>query len=198
MNANTVKVADTTANPAPLGLFGFALTTALLNIHNAGFTGMDSMILAMGVFYGGIAQILVGYSEWKKNNTFGTVAFTSYGFFWLSLVSLILMPKFGLGEKPSELAMACYLGVWGIFSFGLFVGTFRINRALQVTFGLLVILFGLLVLRDLTGSALLGKSAGYVGILCAAAAFYTGMAQVLNPLFGREIMPLGAFGSTAH
>lgn len=198
MNANTVKVADTTANPAPLGLFGFALTTALLNIHNAGFTGMDSMILAMGVFYGGIAQILVGYSEWKKNNTFGTVAFTSYGFFWLSLVSLILMPKFGLGEKPSELAMACYLGVWGIFSFGLFVGTFRINRALQVTFGLLVILFGLLVLRDLTGSALLGKGAGYVGILCAAAAFYTGMAQVLNPLFGREMMPLGAFGSTAH
>lgn len=198
MNANTVKVADTTANPAPLGLFGFALTTALLNIHNAGFTGMDSMILAMGVFYGGIAQILVGYSEWKKNNTFGTVAFTSYGFFWLSLVSLILMPKFGLGEKPSELAMACYLGVWGIFSFGLFVGTFRINRALQVTFGLLVVLFGLLVLRDLSGSALIGKSAGYVGILCAAAAFYAGMAQVLNPLFGREIMPLGSFQTSEH
>lgn len=198
MTQNTIKVADTTANPAPLGLFGFALTTALLNIHNAGYTAMDSMILAMGIFYGGIAQILVGYSEWKKNNTFGTVAFTSYGFFWLSLVSIILMPKFGLGEKPTELAMACYLGVWGVFSFGLFVGTFRINRALQVTFGLLVILFGLLVARDLTGSAVIGQAAGWVGIICAGAAFYAGMAQVLNPLFGREIMPLGSFSATAH
>jgi succinate-acetate transporter protein len=198
MTTNTIQVADNTANPAPLGLFGFALTTALLNIHNAGFTGLDSMILAMGIFYGGIGQILVGYSEWKKNNTFGTVAFTSYGLFWLTLVGLILMPKFGLAEKPSELAMAFYLGIWGLFSFGLWVGTFRLNRALQVTFGLVVALFWSLTLRDLTGSEAIGITAGWIGIACAAAAFYTGMAQVLNPLYGRELLPLGAYKAAAH
>jgi succinate-acetate transporter protein len=198
MSENTVQVADNTANPAPLGLFGFALTTALLNIHNAGFTGLDSMILAMGIFYGGLGQIMVGYAEWKKNNTFGTVAFTSYGLFWLTLVSLILMPKLGMGEKPSEMAMGIYLGIWGLFSFGLWIGTFRLNRALQVTFGLVVALFWSLMLRDFTGSAAIGMAAGWIGIACAGAAFYTGMAQVLNPLYGKELLPLGAVSVAKH
>ena len=103
------RVADTTANPAPLGLMGFGMTTVLLNIHNAGFYELGSMILAMGVFYGGLAQILAGIMEWKKGNTFGTTAFTSYGFFWLSLVALILMPGHGLGEATSKPAMALVL-----------------------------------------------------------------------------------------
>jgi succinate-acetate transporter protein len=79
------------ANPAPLGLLGFGLTTVLLNLHNAGFFGLNSMILAMGIAYGGLAQVIVGVMEFKKGNTFGMVAFTSYGLFWWSLVALIIL-----------------------------------------------------------------------------------------------------------
>jgi len=78
---DSLSLKDTTANPAPLGLLGFGLTTVLLNFHNAGFYELNTMILAMGIFYGGIAQIIAGMMEWKKNNTFGTTAFTSYGLF---------------------------------------------------------------------------------------------------------------------
>src|SRR5580698_5952021 len=88
-----LQIKDTTSNPAPLGLFAFGMTTVLLNLHNAGFYEMNSMILAMGIFYGGAAQVIAGILEWKKNNTFGTTAFLSYGFFWLTLVGLILLPK---------------------------------------------------------------------------------------------------------
>jgi succinate-acetate transporter protein len=91
---------DTTANPAPLGLVAFGLTTVLVNIHNAGVYGMAPMILAMGIFYGGLAQVIAGILEWKKGNTFGTTAFTSYGLFWLSLVALLVMPKLGWWDAP--------------------------------------------------------------------------------------------------
>ena len=86
MDANVIEVKDKTGNPAPLGLLGFGMTTVLLNLHNAGFFGLGSMILAMGIFYGGLAQIIAGIMEWKKGNTFATTAFCSYGFFWLTLV----------------------------------------------------------------------------------------------------------------
>lgn len=189
---NSMIIQDTTSNPAPLGLCGFALTTVLLNIHNAGFFGLDTMILAMGIFYGGLAQVIVGIMEWKKNNTFGTVAFTSYGFFWIALVALILMPKMGLGEAPSHIAMGCFLGVWGIFSIPLFICTFKLNKALQLVFGTLVLLFFMLTVADFTGNAALKHAAGWEGILCGALAFYAAMAQVINEVFGREVCPLGA------
>ena len=104
------------ANPAPLGLMGFGMTTVLLNIHNAGFFPISAMILAMGLAYGGLAQVIAGILEFKKGNTFGLTAFTSYGFFWISLVFLILMPKWGWGEAADEFAMGCYLLMWGIFT----------------------------------------------------------------------------------
>src|SRR5271170_2566186 len=110
------------ANPAPLGLCAFGTTTVLLNIHNAGFFEMNSMILAMGIFYGGLAQVVAGIIEAKKNNTFGLTAFTSYGFFWLSLVGLMVMPKLGWAAAPAENAMVAYLVMWGIFTFLLFFG----------------------------------------------------------------------------
>ena len=110
---DSLSLKDTTANPAPLGLLGFGLTTVLLNFHNAGFYELNTMILAMGIFYGGIAQIIAGMMEWKKNNTFGTTAFTSYGLFWLSLVALILMPGLGLGTATSKPAFAAYFFMWG-------------------------------------------------------------------------------------
>src|SRR5438105_744457 len=103
------SVKDTSANPAPLGLFGFGMTTVLLNIHNAGFYELNSMILAMGICYGGLAQIIAGILESKKNNTFGMTAFISYGFFWLSLVALLILPKLGLTAATTKPALATYL-----------------------------------------------------------------------------------------
>jgi len=87
------------ANPAPLGLMGFGMTTILLNIHNAGYFPIDSMILAMGIFYGGLGQIIVGIMCFMRGDTFGTTAFTSYGLFWLTLVGLILMPNAGVAAR---------------------------------------------------------------------------------------------------
>src|SRR5580698_4090971 len=132
------------ANPAPLGLCAFGTTTVLLNLHNAGFFELNSMILAMGICYGGLAQVIAGIMEWKKNNTFAATAFISYGFFWLSLVTLVLLPKLNLIAPANESAMAAYLALWGVFTGGMFVGTFRLSRALQVIFGTLTLLFFLL------------------------------------------------------
>jgi len=94
-----VKLFDASANPAPPGLLGFGTTTILLNIHNAGFYSLNTMILAMGVFYGGIAQVIAGIQEWKKGNTFGATASTSYGLFWLTLVGLLVFRAWALGRR---------------------------------------------------------------------------------------------------
>jgi hypothetical protein len=187
----TISIQDTTANPAPLGLLCFALTTILLNVHNAGFTGLDAMIVSMGIFYGGIAQIIAGIFEWRKNNTFAATAFISYGSFWLTLCGIIVLPKMGLAEAPGPIAMASYLGIWGLMSFVLLIATFRLNRALQLTFFLLVILFALLAIGDILGSTTLRVIAGYEGILTGLVAMYTGLAQILNELYGRTVWPLG-------
>ena len=186
-----LDVKDNSANPAPLGLLAFGMTTVLLNFHNSGFYELNSMILAMGIFYGGLAQIIAGAMEWKKNNTFGLTAFTSYGFFWLTLVSLIVMPKLGWSDKTSEMGMAFYLAMWGIFTFCLFVGTFKLSKALQVVFGTLTILFFLLAVGYATGNAGIRQFAGFEGIVCGASAIYVGMAQVLNETYGKTILPLG-------
>jgi succinate-acetate transporter protein len=190
-NIDTLILKDTTANPAPLGLLGFGLTTVLLNIHNAGYYELNSMILAMGIFYGGIAQIIAGIMEWKKNNTFGTTAFTSYGLFWLSLVALMFLPQFGLAQATSKPAFAAYFFMWGLFTFVMFLGTLRVNRALQFVFLSLTILFFLLAARDYLGSAAIGTLAGYEGIICGLSAIYTGLAQVLNEVYKKVVAPLG-------
>ncbi|MGZ3754595.1 MAG: acetate uptake transporter [Mucilaginibacter sp.] len=186
-----VSLKDSTANPAPLGLCAFGMTTVLLNIHNAGFFEMNSMILAMGIFYGGLAQVIAGIIEAKKNNTFGLTAFTSYGFFWLSLVGLIVMPKLGWVAAPAENAMVAYLLVWGAFTFLLFFGTLKLNRALQFVFASLTVLFVLLAVGDSTGNADIKHFAGYEGIICGASAIYTGIANVLNEMYGRSVLPIG-------
>lgn len=181
------------ANPAPLGLMGFGMTTVLLNIHNAGFfPEIGPMILAMGLCYGGAAQVIAGILEFKKGNTFGLTAFTSYGFFWISLVVLLLLPRMGLGIQPSPKAfMGCYLAMWGLFTFFMFIGTLKANRALQVIFGTLVILFALLAIKDFTGNEKIGTIAGYEGIVCGFSAIYLAMAEVINEKFGRTVLPIG-------
>jgi succinate-acetate transporter protein len=191
-DGGTLKLTDTSANPAPLGLLGFGMTTVLLNIHNAGFYPLDSMILAMGIFYGGTAQVIAGILESKKNNTFGTTAFISYGFFWLTLVALLTLPKLTfLGwEGPGPASMAAFLALWGLFTLVMFVGTLRLNRALQFVFGSLVVLFFLLAAGKATGDEGLIRLAGYEGIVCGASAMYTGLAQVLNEVYGKVVCPI--------
>ncbi|HTD98817.1 MAG TPA: acetate uptake transporter [Mucilaginibacter sp.] len=186
-----VPAKDGTANPAPLGLCAFGMTTVLLNLHNAGFFEMNSMILAMGLFYGGLAQVIAGIIEAKKNNTFGLTAFTSYGFFWLSLVGLIVMPKLGWVAAASENAMVAYLSIWGLFTFCLFFGTLRLNKALQFVFGSLTVLFILLAVGDCTGNASIKHLAGYEGIICGLSAIYAGIANVLNEVYGKTVLPIG-------
>jgi len=186
----SIKLVDTTANPAPLGLCAFGLTTILLNLANVGFYPLDAMILGMGVFYGGLAQVLAGYMEWKKNNTFGTTAFTSYGFFWLSLAGIVMLPKAGLGAAPGPEAMAAYLTTWGIFTTVLFFATLKLNHALQAVFLTLAVLFFLLAIGDITGNAAVKTVAGFEGILCGGLAVYAGLAQVLNEVYGRVVAPL--------
>jgi uncharacterized protein len=185
------KIKDTTSNPAPLGLLGFGMTTVLLNIHNAGFYPLNTMILAMGIFYGGIAQIIAGIMEWKKGNTFGTTAFTSYGLFWLTLVGLLLLPNLGLTTKTTPGPLAAYFFMWGVFTLVMFIGTLKLNRALQVVFLSLTVLFFLLTIRDGAGSEVVGKIAGYEGIFCGLSAIYAALAQVLNEVYGRVVLPIG-------
>lgn len=191
LQADTIRLADITANPAPLGLLGFGLTTVLLNIHNAGFFGMNSAIIGMGLFVGGIAQIIAGIMEWKKNNTFGTTAFTAYGSFWISLVVILTFPKLGLCEASDATAMGWYLAIWGLFTLGMFFGTLRLNRALQIVFASLTVLFFMLALSDFTQNPQLKVAAGWVGIFCGLSAFYACIAQILNEVYGRVVLPLG-------
>jgi len=185
------SIKDTTANPAPLGLVAFGMTTVLLNLANAGIFTLGSMILAMGIFYGGIAQVIAGILEWKKGNTFGATAFTSYGLFWISLVALLVMPKIGWWDKTDGGGMIAYFIMWGIFTLVLFVGTLKLNRALQVVFGTLTLLFFLLAITDITGNAVVGMITGYEGIICGFSAIYAGLAQVLNEVYGKVVWPIG-------
>lgn len=192
MNEPTLtQIKDTTANPAPLGLLGFGMTTVLLNLHNAGFYELNAMILAMGICYGGAAQIVAGVMEWKKANTFAATAFISYGFFWLSLVALIGLPKLGF-TLTDDRAWSAYLAMWGLFTGVMFIGTFRLNRALQVVFGTLTVLFFLLAYEHSTQvSAGFKQCTGWEGIVCGFSAIYTGLAQILNEVNGKIVLPLG-------
>ena len=182
------------ANPAPLGLLGFGMTTVLLNIHNAGLYPLGSMILAMGLVYGGLAQVFAGIMEFKKGNTFGTLAFTSYGLFWWSLVILLLLPNFTLLSPaallPDNTAMAAYFFMWGIFTLLMFFGTLKANRAIQFVFASLVVLFFLLTAVRLTGNSDLLIITGIEGIICGASAIYTGIAEVLNEIYNRTVLPI--------
>ena len=142
------KSVNRLGNPAPLGLMGFGMTTVLLNLHNVGLFELNTMILAMGICYGGLAQIFAGLLEFRKGNTFGATAFTSYGLFWISLVCLLVFPRIGWGDSPDKMAMAFYFFIWGVFTFVMFFGTLKTNRALQFVFMSLAILFWMLAVGE--------------------------------------------------
>ena len=181
------------ANPGPLGLLGFGMTTVLLNLHNAGIMPeLSIVIVAMGIALGGLAQIIAGIRELCQGNTFGGTAFTAYGLFWWSLVLIWWNPfaKSGV-EAASEMAMGYYLTLWGIFTAFMFVGTLKHNKATQVVFGSLTVLFFLLAAGDFTGIHLIKTIAGFEGIFCGLSAVYNAIGQILNAEFGKKIIPLG-------
>ncbi len=191
IDVTQVKNLDVTANPAALGLIAFGLSTILLNLSNAGYFALGSMILAMGIFYGGLAHVVAGLMEWRKNNTFGMTAFLSYGLFWLSLVTLLVLPKLGLAAATSASGMAAYFGMWGLFTLVMFISALKTTRALQVVLSLLAVLFFLLAIGEITGNATITQVAGYEGIITGLSALYAGLAQVLNEMYKRTVAPLG-------
>lgn len=178
------------ANPASLGLMGFGMTTVLLNLHNAGLFGLGSMVMAMGIFYGGLAQIIAGIMEFRNGNTFGTTAFTSYGFFWLSLVGLLVLPEIGWAEQPEPAAMASYLALWGLFTAWMFVATLKIGPGLQTVFLTLTVLFFMLAAGEFIESSVFHTITGVEGIFCGFSAIYVAIGNVWNEIYGRKIIPV--------
>jgi succinate-acetate transporter protein len=181
------------ANPGPLGLSGFALTTLVLSCVNAGIlTGSGDVLVVIGlaVFYGGIAQFAAGMWEFRTGNTFGATAFSSYGAFWLSFAAL-LIPGFGIGlgskTGPSGTAVGVYLLGWTIITGILMLGSFRTNGATAVVFVLLFVTFLLLTIGAFNEGSGMTKFGGYLGILTAIAAWYTAMAGVLSGVSGGKI-----------
>jgi uncharacterized protein len=189
-NRNNLFLNDNTANPAPLGLCAFGMTTMLLSLHNAGLTALSSPILAMAIFYGGVAQVIVGTMEWKKNNSFGMLTFGSFGFFWISFATLLMLPALGLAKAPGATELAAFLAIWGVFAFGLFICTLAMHRLLQITLAAVVLLVIFLVAAQLTGSALILTIGGVTGLVAGGLALYMGMGQVINEIFGRKVLPV--------
>jgi hypothetical protein len=187
---NNLFMIDNTANPAPLGLCAFGMTTILLSIHNAGVTALSSPIIAMAVFYGGLAQLIVGLMEWKKNNTFGMVTFGSFGLFWISFAAILVMPALGLAAAPTTLDLAAFLAVWGILIIGLFICSLRMHRVLQVTLAAVVLLVVLRVAANLSGIHVVHTLAGIMGIIAGGLALYMGIGTVINEIYGSRVVPV--------
>lgn len=182
------------ADPGPLGLAGFALTTFVLSMANAKLVPdtIHATFLTLGLFYGGIAQMLAGMWEFKKNNTFGATAFTSYGAFWLALASIIVFEELKLINfgPDRNIAIGLFLVAWTIFTFYMWIGSFRLNNALIFVFTTLLITF---ILLDLAEFKIIPSSApaGMMGLVCAAGAWYTSAAGIINSTFGRVVLPVG-------
>jgi len=218
-NTNEIRGKDMSekeANPAPLGLLGFGMTTVLLNfVHNMRLGPVDGMIIGMGIFYGGLAQIIAGILEYKKGNTFGTTAFTSYGLFWLSFVAINWLGTRTVAESAiwpflggtyygapwvvSNEAFMAYFFMWGLFTFIMFFGALKRNRALQFVFMSLAILFFLLAVKSAllaytalttTDLELFTRIIGVEGIVCGSSAVYLALAEVLNEMHGKTVLPI--------
>ena len=179
------------ANPAALGLGGFALTTFLLNIVNAGLISGDNlgMVLPMGIFYGGLAQFCAGMWEFKRGDTFGATCFSSFGAFWMSIAVMVVLENTGVISPVPREGMAVLFIAWGIFTAYATIASLKVGRAVTSIFVTLTILFFLLAAGE--WNATVHKIAGYEGILCALIAWYTSAAVLINTLFGRDVLPLG-------
>ncbi len=184
------------ADPGPLGLAAFALTTFILSMSNAQLVPAElgALFVPLAMFYGGLAQVLAGMWEFKKNNTFGALAFTTYGSFWLGLGTTVILEKVGILNfgASGHAAIGLYLVAFAIFNTYMLIGTFRINNALLAVFFFLEITFILLALAEF--GIISSVPGGFCGLITAACAWYASAAGILNPLYGRALLPIGPRG----
>ena len=180
------------ADPAPLGLAGFALTTFVLSMFNAGLVDKKGLPIVFGLAlaYGGVAQLLAGLWEFRKGNTFGATAFSSYGAFWLSYWAFVTFFAKDVPAANAGSAVGLYLIGWGIFTTYMWIASFRTTAAINLVFLLLAITYFLLGIGEATGNTGVGKLGGWVGLATAVAAWYASFAAVANFTFGRELVPV--------
>jgi uncharacterized protein len=183
------------ANPAPLGLMGFGLTTLVLSFVNANLIGGGPasfpIVLGLAIAFGGTAQLLAGMWEFRTGNTFGAVAFTSYGAFWISFFFLV---SFNVAELPKTevlSALGLYLWMWGIFTGLLFLCTFASPKALSLLFLLLTITFILLGIGNSGDSSNMIHAGGFFGIATGAVALYIATADIMQAVYKRSVLPVG-------
>ena len=180
----------TPANPAPLGFIAVGLTIVFYGFYLAGFYGLNSMIFTLGLVYGGITLLIVSAMEYKNGNTFSTVAFGLYGIYWISDILMLIFAQMGWGIAPDVNSIAIFYLIWGLFTVGIFVGTLKLSRVVQFFFLTLAILFFLLTAAELTGNVTIALIAGYEGIICGASGIYLGLAEVINDLYNKEVLPV--------
>jgi hypothetical protein len=180
------------ANPAPLGLAAFGVTTVVLSSINAGLLPPEATaaVVPLAFAFGGLAQLITGVLEHQNGNTFGTVAFTAYGAFWCWYSLLVWTIGAGWIKPPAPAGVATVLLMWGVFTLYMWIPTFKSNKGIFITFLLLWITFFLLAGGDY-GWAAGKKSGGTVGLLTGVVALYVSCAEVMNGTFGREMLPLG-------
>jgi len=185
-------VGDIIADPAPLGLAGFALTTFVLSFFNAGLVSPsgEPIVFGLALAYGGLAQLLAGMWEFKNNNAFGATAFTSYGAFWLSFWAFEQFYAKGVPAAHLGDAVGLYLISWGIFTAYMWIASFRVSVAVNIVFLLLATTFLVLGIGEASASENVVKAGGFIGIATAAAAWYASFAVVPNKTFGRDVLPI--------
>jgi len=182
----------TIADPGPLGLAAFAMTTFVLSMFNADLVSRsgESVTLGLALAYGGIAQVLAGMWEFRTGNTFGAVAFTSYGAFWISFWAFVQFYASGIPAADAGHAVGLYLIAWGIFTSYMFIASLRTTGAIALVFILLAVTYFLLGIGNANGSDSLIKAGGWVGLATAIAAWYASFAAVTNATFGRIVLPV--------
>ncbi len=191
--AGEAPLAPAIADPAPLGLAAFALTTFMLSLFNAGLLDEagEPIVFPLALFYGGLAQFLAGMWEYRNNNTFGAMAFTSYGAFWLTFWALQTFYANRIPEAQLDTVVGWFLIAWGIFTAYMWIGSFKVSIAVNIVFLLLTVTFFVLGIGDLLGSDSVVRIGGYLGIVTALAAWYASAAGVLNDTIGRPVLPVG-------
>ena len=181
----------TIANPGPLGLAAFALTTFVLSMFNAGLVSSagEPIVFGLALAYGGLAQVLAGMWEFRTGNTFGATAFTSYGAFWLSFWAFVEFFEKDVPKADAGHAVGLYLIAWGIFTAYMTIASLRTTGAVAIVFVLLTITFLVLGIGNAGGNTSIVKLGGWLGLATALAAWYASFAEVTNATFGRTMLP---------
>lgn len=185
------------ADPAPLGLAAFASTTFVLSVFNANIitnTKLEAVVLPLALFYGGLSQFLAGMWEFRNRNTFGALAFTSFGAFWLSFAAFVKYVEPGLPKNEAYKALGLYLLVWAVFTGYMLIASLRVSVAVALVFLTLFVTFVLLCVGTLNSNTSITHAGGYVGLATAVVAWYASFAGVMNATWKKTIMPVGAHG----